>query len=594
MTKNEAPRAPRDWRARANWTIVGFALVLAGTWHLSAVITTPELEISEVGLTLRAVIHGEPIAGLPGGGPSSPALMLILWVVFLLVVGAIPIAWAWRPRRGARKPATEGLSDVREVTKTLASGHGEGGTQLAAMARYRGKEVRPRAEDTGAIIAPPRKGKTAFFAVGKIIDTAGKVVATSTKLDLVRLTAGLRRLVGTVFIFDPNRVGIWRRRCHWDMVAGCDDGEEAIARAEGAVAAVPLGSGGNSDFFAGTSSTILQCFLHAAALEGLTMREVMAWGRDLTDPQPIRILEEHPRAEEGWADDLRTAAHGKSDTIESTRMTLSLVLKPLRTKRVLDSVCPSPKATMFDPMAFVYEDHNDTLYLLSSGGKASCAPLTTALAASIDRHGRIRSQRRKNSRLEIPITWVLDEVANTAPLPDLPQMMTDGGGRGMPVWVIAQAFSQLRARWGDDGANTIWDSAGVKILLGGSSDDSFLERLSRLIGDRKVSQSTVQSSADGVDTGSSTSLHSERIMPVSDLHEIPSGQAFMQFDSIKGAIVDLIKWWDRPDADRIEASVDYVWGELEEHGDADTTPVSQVFEELKHSSGIGEDEELAA
>lgn len=599
-SKREMPTAPRDWRAQTNALIAAMVVFVVLAWHLAAVITTGDLEITRVDLTLRALVHGEPVAGLPGGGPSSVGLIVGVWVGLILLVALIPILWAWRPRGGRKKRVAEGLTETREVTKSLASGHGAGGKQLAAFARYQGRDIKPRAEDTGVIIAPPRKGKTAFFAVGKIIDTDGKIVATSTKLDIVRLTAGLRKRLGDVYIFDPSRIGWWKRPCHWDMVKNCEDGEEAIARAEGAVAAVDLGSGGNSDFFAGTAATILQCFLHAAALEGLTMREVMAWSRDLSDPQPLAILEDHPDAEEGWAEDLRTVALGKSDTIESTRMTLSLALKPLRTKRVLDRVCPSEKAVMFDPYEFVDGDKKDTLFLVSSGGKSSCAPLTTALASSIDRLGRLRSQKEKDSRLKISITWVLDEVANTAPLPDLPQMMTDGGGRNMPVWAIAQAWSQLVKRWGEDGAKTIWDSAGMKVLLGGSTEVDFLDRVSQLVGSRKVDSTTLQSSREGISTGVSSSLQTERIIEVSDLHEIPSGKAFIQFDSLKGAIVDLIKWWDRPDAKKIKESVEYVWNELEEHDKPGSTsqplkpPSSEVvglFEQLKVSSGIGEDGE---
>jgi hypothetical protein len=42
----------------------------------------------------------------------------------------------------------------------------------------------------------------------------------------------------------------------------------------------------------------------------------------------------------------------------------------------------------------------------------------------------------------------LDEVANIAPLQELPQIASEGGGQGLTLLAALQDLSQARARWG--------------------------------------------------------------------------------------------------------------------------------------------------
>ena len=78
----------------------------------------------------------------------------------------------------------------------------------------------------------------------------------------------------------------------------------------------------------------------------------------------------------------------------------------------------------------------------------------------------------------------LDEIGNLAPLPSLPVLMAEGGGTGITTMPVLQSLSQARNRWGEHAANTIWDAAIVKIILGGASASKDLQELSVLIGER--------------------------------------------------------------------------------------------------------------
>lgn len=47
------------------------------------------------------------------------------------------------------------------------------------------------------------------------------------------------------------------------------------------------------------------------------------------------------------------------------------------------------------------------------------------------------------------MTLVLDDVAAVAPLPALPELLTEGDERGMPALVLLRSREQGRDRWPD-------------------------------------------------------------------------------------------------------------------------------------------------
>ncbi len=64
--------------------------------------------------------------------------------------------------------------------------------------------------------------------------------------------------------------------------------------------------------------------------------------------------------------------------------------------------------------------------------------------------------------------------------------MSEGGGSGITTMAVLQSLAQARDRWGREAAQAIWDSAIVKVVLGGSANADDLADLSRLIGEREV------------------------------------------------------------------------------------------------------------
>lgn len=491
-----------------------------------------------------AAAYGPAAARLPGPTPYW-ATVTALAAVITVLVGAAAAA-------GQSRRAKPGMATRRQLRDAVTAP--DAGTPYGTYLRH---PVRLRGEDSALVIAPARAGKTSRLAVGRILDAPGAVLATSTKADLVALTAHARPAPARSHVFDPDRLLDWPSPCRWNIVAGCHDVREALTRARAMVAARPLHTDRHANFFEGASETVLRCLLHAAALEQLTMRDALGWARDFTDETPYDILRTHPGAAPGWLDDLRKFARaGAPETIASTAMSLALVLNALADERVLDLLCPTDGDGL-DIEAFIATG-TDTLYLISEGTAGiSTAPLVTAFASAVVTAARRHSQTRPAGRLNPPLTLVLDEAANVAPLPDLPLLMADGGGRGITTWTFVQSFGQIRARWDRHGADTIWGASSAKLLLGGCTEADDLERVSRVIGDRWASRQSHTSRRGllpGADSSTSTSRERERIQPVQDIARLPAGTALLLYRALPPALVHLPAWWQRADAPAIRAS----------------------------------------
>ena len=114
-------------------------------------------------------------------------------------------------------------------------------------------------------------------------------------------------------------------------------------------------------------------------------------------------------------------------------------------------------------------DGANTLYICSAGRRQrQFAPLVVgiigdvrdaAYARSAGKRGRPRGRRR-------PTLLALDEVANIAPIPDLPSMVSEGAGQGLLVLACLQDLSQARGRWGQ-AADGFLSLFGTTVVLRG-------------------------------------------------------------------------------------------------------------------------------
>lgn len=411
------------------------------------------------------------------------------------------------------------------------------------------------AEDSYLYLGPPRSGKGVHLVIPHTLSAPGAALVTATRPDTLRHTLALRAQHGPVAVFDPQQLaGRDVPRLRWAPQHGCTDPLTAIGRARALAAGAKLAgpSVSDSDFWQAMTEAVLRCYLHAAALDGLGMREVLDWTGRPTDPTPVRILRHHRLAAPGWAEELTAQADADNRQRDSVWAGVRRALDSLADPRVLDA-CTPERAASFDPAEFVSQ--RGTIYLLgSTGSQLSVAPLVTALVEDLVDTARRLGAADPSGRLTPPLTLVLDEAANIAPLPSLPNLLADGGGSGITTLCVLQSLAQARARWGDAGADAIWDAATLKVILGGLAHADDLHRISRLAGE--IDRQVLSRSHGPGGISSSTSPRRLPALPPELIRTLPSGHALLLARRTPPVHAQLTPWWRGPHANAIQQALD--------------------------------------
>lgn len=487
-------------------------------------------------------------------GVASPGPVLY-WSVTAAVV--ILTAWlATRMRRllmiepGAvdifRLPGTATRRDLRRSCGPRAVRHR--GTQLRAslhsprvneigfrLGAARGVEAWSSVEDSVVVLGPARSGKDLHVVVNVILDAPGAVISTSTRPDNIHQTMTARAAIGPVAVFDPQHLaGDIASGLRWSLTRGCDRPMTAMIRAAGLAAGTGKGVEGG-DFWQGQTEAALRALLMAAALDGRGAADLYRWSLTPASVQDaVAILDSHPRAPSGWSTALNAVAESDPRQRDSVWLGVRQALAALGDPNVLAAVSPLADE-QFDPASFIQSC--GTLYLVGTAtGAGAAANLVSAFIEDIVDTARQLASANAEARLDPPLTMMLNEIGNLAPLPSLPTLMSEGGGTGICTWAILQSLAQARLKWGEQAASTIWDASTTKIILGGGANASDLKDLSALIGERDETTWVESRGGDGTRSRSS-SLRRIPVMEPGRLRTMPFGAAVLLLRSVPPAVL---------------------------------------------------------
>jgi len=334
------------------------------------------------------------------------------------------------------------------------------------------------------ILGPPRSGKTSAVVIPSLLAAPGATVSTATKRDVLDATWRARSRAGQVWLFDPAGEqespppGV-RRLC-WSPVgaAGSWDGALLTARAMAAASTVGQGTT-NEHHWRERSSALLAPLLYAAHLTDRPISEVLRWVlRADLDPAGL-ALEDHDAS---VANDVLVGI-AKTDTRE--RSSIFSATAGVLAAYNADATRHTAANPNFDPDRFVQS--TDTIYITAPAHRqALCAPLVVGLLEQI-RHATYTRAAAGMHAGSPPVFFCLDEVANIAPIHDLPALVSEAGGQGLHVLVCLQDLSQARTRWGQ-GAEGFLSLFQTKLILDGVSDPHTLEAISLALGeyDRQI------------------------------------------------------------------------------------------------------------
>jgi type IV secretion system protein VirD4 len=531
--------------------------------------------------------HGEPLAGLVAlahlSDPSrawhspvgSPETYWACTAATIVVAGFVAFAgWRlWRSDvRGDRRasPArAEGLASRSEVRRAA------GARALVARSKtLRPSLPRPRPTDVGyhlgtsrgvgcwasvedsmLLLGPPRSGKGRNVVIPMILDAPGAVVTTSTRPDNLAITLAQRASFGPVAVFDPQRLARSSSRLsalRWSLVRGCESPQMAIIRAEALVSESNRSGVENGTFWRQQALTATRCLLHAAALGDRSPSDLYRWSHSAPGAkEAVSILISHPGTTPGWERALDAIIASDQHTRDSIWAMVANAFSPLADPAVLGAVSPE-SGREFDPVAFLAL--RGTLYLLgTASGASATATLVAALIEDVIDAAKRLAAGSPGQRLDPPVALVLDEAANY-PLPSLPSLVSEGGGSGITTLAVLQSLSQARDRWGREAAGAIWDSAIVKIVLGGSANADDLTDISRLIGEKDVKEwsQTVLAGSGGRSVSSST--RRRPILEPSDIRRLPIGHGLLLLRSARPIMMKLQPWTARRDAGDLAAA----------------------------------------
>lgn len=390
------------------------------------------------------------------------------------------------------------------------------------------------------VLGPPRSGKTSAVAIPNVLAAAGPVIATSTKLDLMTSTLD-RRASGRRWLLDPtgsirhDPPGVTRLR--WSPVAGATTWDDSLLMARSMTgAARPHGRAGESAHWTERAEALLAPLLHAASLSGTGMDTVARWTlrQEVSPAQTILTVHGADTACDVLAGISATDPREQSGIWSS----LAGVLAAYRSDAVLDNA----SCVNFDPSSLPAS--NDTVYICAPARQQDlAAPIVVAFLEQV----RSASYAAVASgRGGAPLTLVLDEVANIAPLPDLPSLVSEGGSQGVLTIACLQDLSQARVRWGR-AAEGFLSLFGTKLVLPGIGDMGTLELVSRLAGDIDVpTRSVSRNPAMGPLFGSETvtwSNQRQRRLPPDAVNQQPAGRALLLAGSSPPTSVGLAPWW---------------------------------------------------
>ena len=354
------------------------------------------------------------------------------------------------------------------------------------------------------VLGPSRSGKTSALIVPNVLAAPGPVVVTSTKPDVLRATAAARSTSGWCLAFDPTgslELPPGVHRVGWSPVGAAREWSGALEVAGAMVHTARGRSGGATGAGAEShwnerAAALLAPLLHAASLQGAPMRAVLHWV-DRHDGSPALHGLAARLGDDAVPTDLLAGILSTDEREQSgIWSTASGVLAAYRSPGALAST----EGPLLDPEGFCAGGH--TLYVCAPATQQQLlAPLVVAMLSQVRDAAYKRSAGASagGGRSEDggpPVLFALDEVANIAPLPDLPSMVTEGPGQGLLTVACLQDLSQARARWGPE-ADAFVSIFGATVVLGGIADMQTLEALSALGGEREVCSRTVGFSDGG-------------------------------------------------------------------------------------------------
>ena len=428
------------------------------------------------------------------------------------------------------------------------------------------------ARTSSLVLGRSGSGKTRGVLTGVIWSWPGPVIATTTKPDLPHNCLSVRSRVGRVAVFSPAGTESLPAGCvelRWSPLSSSGEYARAdqIARQMTGAAAAGHGRDEVSQHFADRAADALGSMLHAAVLAGVGMGQVVEWVDTQNFNVPAAYLKRSPVPRGVLAGVAGLEARERGGVMG----TATRAIRAWRFDGPRHASTPpadGEAAMWLDADQFARSEADTIIVVCPSEDADQIAPLVVGMLEDLRRSiykesGRVVAAARAEGnmtveRREPPVLAALDELANIAPWPALPAVLSEGGGRGLIVCGVLQDLSQARERWGHQGAS-LPSLAGDLVVLEGIRDPHTLELLSTILGEiwepvTTISQSDSTSytgagmvaSGRGRNRGRSVTPQRVPAMSAGQIAQIEPGTALVIQRGPSGGMSELCNWDQHP------------------------------------------------
>ncbi|MDT0543964.1 MULTISPECIES: type IV secretory system conjugative DNA transfer family protein [Streptomyces] len=424
-----------------------------------------------------------------------------------------------------------------------------------------------------AVIAPTGSSKTVKYVVPTILTWPDAIFVTSTKNDIADLTLNYRAetLGRPVYIFDP--AGEWpedqrKYLCAWSPLMAIRDFSDAdkIALWLSEAAMENASQDGEARYWINLTQICMGPMLWIARKTNKTMQDIANW-IGYQDFEAIeRHFDEYERELDDQAskEDLAIARRGLSATQKRHVKDRSVIFAnaDVILKPFMSAQMAATTDIRFDEEGKPYSPFGlrilDIEHVLDTGGtvyaisdeeeQEMLRPVFQSVAMSYLRACRKRQRRQGAGPLVNPPLLLLEEAANVAPLPTLDKMAATYRGFGIVIMSIWQDESQVATLYATR-APTVLGNHTTRVYLPGSSDDTTLDRLSRLIGDQSVSQHrfgyTHQEGHQRITANEG--VEDIRLAPIDYLRTLPKDVAVILSGNLPPLKVSATPWFKDPE-----------------------------------------------
>jgi type IV secretory pathway TraG/TraD family ATPase VirD4 len=405
-------------------------------------------------------------------------------------------------------------------------------------------------------------GKGYGSVVNQICKFDGSVVTFSIKDDNTKMCALYRKKhYGPIYNLDAENQFGYENTFKFSPILGCENPVVAKRRAESLVKAGGIGAGENDKVWATTAGGILQAILHACALGNLSIHDCFLATKSASNcTKIVQILED--KSEQNWEKTIETIkaeqSTGGGQTTTSKWLGVENAFAVLDIKEIRD--CFDVKqGQQTDLEQFILTRSTLFGHCQDRGSDSSTSNVGGFLSMILTEI--YFTAKEINGRLDPPLLFCLDEMANMFYWNNYETIVTAGRGKGIKVSSFFQTISQLEQNYKTAGS-TISENSNLFVYgdtLSGEDGEKMAKRYGSFT--RKIKGSISKDkglhlfSKDSVSGRVNESENYQKI-PVLESWELTNAPTYKNgnkngciwlFDSKKPYLIDLVPWTKRPE-----------------------------------------------